>query len=123
MKKARPALQALYRDTFAKHKLDALAFPTVPKVAMAANPESSSVPTFIGVIQNTDPGSNAGVPGVQVAIGLGLASKLPVGMELDGRRAVTGASWPSAWQWRSCWVRCRLRCADVARQGRWESAT
>jgi indoleacetamide hydrolase len=84
MKKSRPALQALYRETFARHKLDALAFPTVPKVAMAANAESSSVPTFIGVIQNTDPGSNAGVPGVQVPIGLGLASKLPVGLELDG---------------------------------------
>ena len=38
MKTARPALQALYRDTFAKNKLDAIAFPTVPKVAIAANP-------------------------------------------------------------------------------------
>jgi mandelamide amidase len=84
MKTARPALQALYRDTFTKHKLDALVFPTVPKVAMAANAESSSVPTFIGVIQNTDPGSNAGVPGLQLPIGLGATSKLPVGLELDG---------------------------------------
>ena len=39
MKTARPALQALYRDTFAKNKLDAIAFPTVPKVAIASNPE------------------------------------------------------------------------------------
>ncbi len=84
MKTSRPAMQALYRDTFAKHKLDALVFPTVPKVAMAANPESSSVPTFVGMIQNTDPGSNAGVPGLQLPIGLGATSKLPVGLELDG---------------------------------------
>lgn len=84
MKTARPALQALYAETFRQHKLDAIAFPTVPKVAMAANPESSSVPTFLGVIQNTDPGSNAGVPGVQLPIGLGASSRLPVGLELDG---------------------------------------
>jgi indoleacetamide hydrolase len=84
MKTARPALRKLYADTFKQHRLDALAFPTVPKVAMAANPESSSVPVFFGVIQNTDPGSNAGVPGLQVPIGLGASSKLPLGLELDG---------------------------------------
>jgi Asp-tRNA(Asn)/Glu-tRNA(Gln) amidotransferase A subunit family amidase len=84
MKTSRPALQKLYANTFKQHKLDAIVFPTVPKVAMAADAESSSVPTFIGVIQNTDPGSNAGVPGLQIPIGLGAASKLPVGLELDG---------------------------------------
>ncbi len=84
MKTSRPALQALYAQTFRQHKLDALVFPTVPKVAMAANAESSSVPTFVGVIQNTDPGSNAGVPGLQLPIGLGATSRLPVGLELDG---------------------------------------
>lgn len=84
MKTARPALQKLYADAFKRQRLDALVFPTVPKVAMAANPESSSVPTFLGVIQNTDPGSNAGIPGLQLPIGLGASSKLPVGMELDG---------------------------------------
>jgi len=35
-------------------------------------------------IQNTDPGSNAGVPGIQVPLALGASSKLPVGLELDG---------------------------------------
>ena len=84
IKTARPALKKLYAETFRQHRLDALVFPTVPKVAMAANPESSSVPTFLGVIQNTDPGSNAGVPGLQVPIALGATSKLPVGLELDG---------------------------------------
>ncbi|MFN0186215.1 MAG: indoleacetamide hydrolase [Aquabacterium sp.] len=84
MKTGRPALVKLYAHTFRTHRLDGLVFPTVPKVAMAANPESSSVPVFMGVIQNTDPGSNAGVPGVQVPIGLGASSKLPIGLEIDG---------------------------------------
>ena len=84
MKTARPALQALYRDTFASNKLDAIAFPTVPKVAIASNPDSSSLANFLLFIQNTDPGSNAGVPGIQLPIALGASSKLPVGLELDG---------------------------------------
>jgi Asp-tRNA(Asn)/Glu-tRNA(Gln) amidotransferase A subunit family amidase len=84
MKTARPALQALYRDTFTKNRLDAIAFPTVPKVAIPANPESSSLANFTLFIQNTDPGSDAGVPGIQVPIALGASSKLPVGIELDG---------------------------------------
>lgn len=84
IKTERPALQALYRDTFARNKLDAIAFPTTPKVAIAATPESSSLENFLLFIQNTDPGSNAGVPGIQVPIALGASSKLPVGLELDG---------------------------------------
>ena len=35
-------------------------------------------------IQNTDPGSNAGIPGIQIPVALGASSKLPVGLELDG---------------------------------------
>lgn len=84
MKTARPDLQALYRRAFAKYGVDGLVFPTVPKVAMAANAESSSVAVFMATIQNTDPGSNAGVPGVQIPIGLGQDSKLPIGLEIDG---------------------------------------
>jgi Asp-tRNA(Asn)/Glu-tRNA(Gln) amidotransferase A subunit family amidase len=84
MKTARPALQQLYRETFASNHLDAIVFPTVPKVAIAANPDASSVANFVLYIQNTDPGSNAGVPGIQIPMALGAASKLPVGMELDG---------------------------------------
>jgi mandelamide amidase len=84
MKTARPALQALYRDTFARNKLDAVAFPTVPKVAITSNPDSSSLANFVLFIQNTDPGSNAGVPGIQIPVALGASSKLPIGLELDG---------------------------------------
>ena len=84
MKTARPALQALYRETFAKNHLDAIAFPTTPKVAIPAQPDASSLANFTLFIQNTDPGSNAGVPGLQIPISLGASTKLPVGLEIDG---------------------------------------
>ena len=84
MKTSRPALQALYRSLFKANRVDAIVFPTVPKVAMPAGPESSSLENFVATIQNTDPGSNAGIPGLQVPAGIGAASRLPVGIELDG---------------------------------------
>ena len=80
----RPALAKLYADTFAANRLDALVFPTVPRIAPLATPEASSVETFLQTIQNTDPGSNAGIPGLQLPMGLGAASRLPLGLELDG---------------------------------------
>jgi mandelamide amidase len=84
MQTHRPALARLYADTFAAQRLDALVFPTVPHVAPAAEPQASSLETFLLFIQNTDPGSNAGVPGLQLPMGLGSTSRLPVGLELDG---------------------------------------
>ena len=84
MKISRPALQKLYKDTFAKHKLDAIVFPTVPKVAIASDPDASNLANFGLFIQNTDPAGNAGVPGLQIPVALGASSKLPVGIELDG---------------------------------------
>ncbi|MCK1385399.1 indoleacetamide hydrolase [Bradyrhizobium sp. 21] len=84
IRSARPALQALYGRTFADNRLDAIAFPTTPHVAIASNPDSSSLVNFGLFIQNTDPGSNAGIPGIQIPIALGAASKMPVGLELDG---------------------------------------
>ncbi len=84
IKTARPALQRLYRDTFADNRLDAIVFPTVPRVAIASNSDSSDLSNFVMYIQNTDPGSNAGIPGLQIPIALGATSGLPVGMELDG---------------------------------------
>jgi len=84
IKTARPALQALYGRTFADNRLDAIAFPTTPRVAIPSNPDSSSLENFGLFIQNTDPGSNTGIPGIQIPIALGATSKLPVGLELDG---------------------------------------
>jgi mandelamide amidase len=84
IKTARPALQSLYSSTFAGNRLDAIAFPTTPRVAIASNSDSSTLENFGLFIQNTDPGSNAGIPGIQIPIALGETSKLPIGLELDG---------------------------------------
>ena len=56
----------------------------MPKVAIDAGPDSSSLANFVTFIQNTDPGSNAGIPGLQIPIALGASSRLPIGLELDG---------------------------------------
>jgi mandelamide amidase len=41
------------------------------------------VSTFFTYIRNTDPGSNAGIPGLNIPVGL-TRDGLPVGLELDG---------------------------------------
>ncbi|HMN81144.1 MAG TPA: indoleacetamide hydrolase [Burkholderiaceae bacterium] len=81
---SRPALVKLYADTFAANRLDGIVFPTVPRVALDATPEASSPQNFGLFIRNTDPGSNAGVPGVNVPVALGKASRLPIAIEIDG---------------------------------------
>jgi len=85
----RPKLQQLYADTFAKHKLDALVFPTTPlpaqleENAMEVMLNGKMLPTFFTFISNTDPGSNAGLPGLSVPMGL-TSDGLPLGMALEG---------------------------------------
>ena len=54
--------------------------------AVAQGPDASSLPTFLLFIRNTDPGSNAGIPGLTVPAGLGPTTRLPVGLSLDGPR-------------------------------------
>jgi len=85
---ARTTLQAAYRRVFADSRIDALVFPTAPLPACpigndAVLVDGVSVPVFAAYIQNTDPGSNAGVPGVTLPAGL-THDRLPVGIELDG---------------------------------------
>jgi len=86
IKDARPALIKHYADTFAKYGIEALIFPTTPHVAIVQGPEASSLPNFLLFIQNTDPGSNAGVPGLSIPAGLGPTTGLPAGIEIDGPR-------------------------------------
>ena len=71
MTTSRPALQKLYADTFATSKLDVIIFPTTPVIAIKQGPEASSNPNFGLFIQNTDPGANAGIPGLSIPAGLG----------------------------------------------------
>ena len=85
----RPALQRLYAETFKTHGIAALVFPTTPLPAAPVGDDQTTklngadVPTFFTFIQNTDPGSNAGIPGLTVPIGR-TAAGLPVGLALDG---------------------------------------
>ena len=86
---ARPVLQRLYAETFRTNGIAALVFPTTPLPAAPVGDDQTTklngadVPTFPTFIQNTDPGSNAGIPGLTVPIGR-TAAGLPVGLELDG---------------------------------------
>jgi indoleacetamide hydrolase len=86
MAQARPALLKYFDDTFARYGVEALVGPTTPQVAVSQGPEASSVPTFLLFIRNTDPGSNAGIPGLTIPAGLGPGTRLPVGLSLDGPR-------------------------------------
>lgn len=89
----RPQMQALYASYFSDNRLDAMAFPTTITTAAtidAVNGSSNvsinggaAADTFGTYIRNTDPGSNAGIPGLSIPAGL-TAAGLPVGLEIDG---------------------------------------
>ncbi len=49
----------------------------------------ADVPTFMTFIRNTDPASNAGLPGLSMPAGL-TEGGLPVGMEFDGPEGSDG---------------------------------
>jgi mandelamide amidase len=86
MRDARPALAKHFADTFRTGRIDALIGPTTPRVAVEQGPNASSLETFLTFIRNTDPGSNAGIPGLTLPAGLGPTTGLPVGLSLDGPR-------------------------------------
>ena len=89
----RPALQKIYEAYFRDNRLDAILFPTTTAPAPLIDMEKGSseisvnggtpAPTFDTMIRNTDPGSNAGLPGLSLFAGM-TAGGLPVGLEIDG---------------------------------------
>ncbi|HEU0082045.1 MAG TPA: indoleacetamide hydrolase [Bradyrhizobium sp.] len=89
----RPALQKMYEDYFRNNSLDAILFPTTvapaPLIDMVKGSGEMSinggapVPVFDTMIRNTDPGSNAGIPGLSLFAGM-TPGGLPVGLEIDG---------------------------------------
>lgn len=86
----RVALQEAYRRYFIDHRLAAMVFPTTPLPArpigqdQTVNLNGREVPTFPTYARNAGPGSNAGIPGLSVPIGLS-SEGLPIGLEFDGR--------------------------------------
>ena len=85
----RPRLQRTYAACFAEQEVEAVIFPTSPVSARPLGEDETidlngeRVPTFATFIRNTDPGSNAGLPGISLPTGL-TSTGLPIGMELDG---------------------------------------
>ncbi len=89
----RPQLQKLYENYFRDNNLDAILFPTTiapaPLIDITTGSGEMTInggkptPTFDTMIRNTDPGSNAGIPGLAVFAGM-TQNGLPVGLEIDG---------------------------------------
>ena len=85
----RAKLRDAYRQYFRANRLDAMVFPTTPLPTRPIGQDQTvelngkQVPTFPTFIRNTDPGSNAGIPGLSVAVGLS-KDGLPIGLAFDG---------------------------------------
>jgi len=89
----RSALQDMYEAYFHDNAVDAILFPTTIAPAPLIDAEKGSgemsinggapAPTFDTMIRNTDPASNAGLPGLSLYAGM-TPSGLPVGLEIDG---------------------------------------
>lgn len=89
MNKFRPIMIKAYEDYFARNQVDFIIIPTTVRLAKpVAEPEDTvelngkQVPAFPTYVKNTSPGSNVGVAGVSVPVGL-TKDGLPVGLEVD----------------------------------------
>lgn len=84
----RPAMRAAFVNLLADQALDGVIFPTTPLPAAPIGADETvilngrDVPTFETFIRNTAWGSIIGAPGLSLPAGL--ASGLPVGLEIEG---------------------------------------
>jgi Asp-tRNA(Asn)/Glu-tRNA(Gln) amidotransferase A subunit family amidase len=84
-----PALRALFRDYFAKQKVDAIVFPAtmVPAPLIGdedmLNVNGKNISFTTAISRNIDPGSTTGLPGLVLPAGL-TPGGLPVSLEFDG---------------------------------------
>lgn len=84
---ARQRLQSIYQSCFQASGVRALVFPTTPRTAATIGEDETvelngrQCPTFPTFIRNTDPGSNASLPGVSLPIGF--SGHLPIGLAFD----------------------------------------
>lgn len=89
MNKFRPIMVKAYEDYFARNQVDFIIIPTTVRPAKSvAEPEDTvelngkQAPTFPTYVKNTSPGSNVGIAGVSLPVGL-TKDGLPVGIEVD----------------------------------------
>ncbi len=85
----RPALQRLFADHFAQHRVAAMLFPaTMTPATLIGEAETvviggAPIPFQTAVARNISPGSTVGLPGLVLPAGLTRDTRLPVGLELD----------------------------------------
>ena len=106
MKVHRPALQKLYADYFRDQQSRRHAVSDHARAGRADRrgegfgemsiAGGKPAPTFFTMIRNTDPGSNAGIPGLSLYAGMTPAG-LPVGIEIDGPLGSDASCLGSAW--------------------------
>jgi mandelamide amidase len=83
METIRPQLQKIYEETFVENNIDALIFPTTPSPAVPFDLPEEKQSVMRDFNKFTDPGSNAGIPGVSLNAGF-TSEGLPIGIEIDG---------------------------------------
>ena len=78
------------RTTSPGHRVEAILFPTTPLTARriadvgeTVELNGEQVPTFATYVRNTDPGSNAGIPGLSIPLP-SRVDEMPAGVEIDG---------------------------------------
>ncbi|MFM7785501.1 MAG: amidase family protein, partial [Gammaproteobacteria bacterium] len=83
-----PAMRQCYARCFRGMHIDALIFPTTPlptrrllEVPDTVEHLGTPVSAFRHYVRNTNPGSNAGLPGISLPAGA--AGGMPMGVELD----------------------------------------
>ena len=86
----RPELMAIYDKAFSSYDVAAMILPTTPLTATPIKTSDETVllngvesPTFLTLIRNTDPTSNAGLPSLTLPAGVD-SEGLPIGIMLDG---------------------------------------
>ncbi|KAK2591331.1 hypothetical protein QQS21_010984 [Conoideocrella luteorostrata] len=89
----RPALQKLYADYFTEKRVDAILFPTTILPATPIDTVRGSghvsinggppIDAFAAYTRNAGPGSNAGLPGLSLPIGITNTLR-PIGIEING---------------------------------------
>ncbi|MHC8440574.1 MAG: amidase family protein, partial [Candidatus Eutrophobiaceae bacterium] len=85
----RPKMRELWQTYFAKHKVDAIVFPTTPLPARKIQGSDKTVElnnrrthTLPAYIRNVDPASVVGAPAISIPMGIS-ENRMPIGLEIE----------------------------------------